>query len=298
MFKTFILLSLLLFPFNIFASSVSIVTVVNGKPITSYDLNERIKLFKELSKFSKIKSSNTKIKDEVLTEMIDEIIKITEATKYNISTTKEEREDAKFKMAKFLKLPNSSYSSIIKKLKLNENIINKQIEANVIWMKFIYSVLRANVKLSDTEVDNTINNLGSNKNYTYTIVPFILKTKQDYNKLRSNLKTISSCNDFINFAKANGVDGSGNKIEIEGSSLDKNLLNIIQNLKVNTSSDLTKFNNNLNIFFLCDKQISKVQIDKEAKEQFKISLYHKKLEAYAEKYFEKLKQTAVIEYKN
>ena len=121
MFKTFILLSLLLFPFNIFASSVSIVAVVNGKPITSYDLNERIKLFKELSKFSKIKSPNTKIKDEVLTEMIDEIIKITEATKYNISATKEEREDAKFKMAKFLKLPNSSYSSIIKKFKLNEN---------------------------------------------------------------------------------------------------------------------------------------------------------------------------------
>ena len=170
MLKKFLLLSFVCFSFSSFASEVSVRAIVNGDIITSYDVKERAKLSKELLKVNKYKMPDEEIEKKVLSEIIDDKIKVAEASRFGIRATNEETSDARLRMEKYLNLPEGGYDRIIKELDIDKNVVSKQIEADVIWMKFIYSVLRSYVKVTDNELKLLIENIAG-----YNITDIIIK---------------------------------------------------------------------------------------------------------------------------
>lgn len=274
---------------NIFASSVSIRAIVNGDIITSYDVEERTKLSSELLKLNKIQMPTDKIQKQVLSEMIDDKLKIAEAEKYGLRVSSAELDDAMEKMEKYLNLPAGGYADIIKKIGIEDKVVKEQIKADVLWMKFIYSVLRSYIKVSDSEINIFIDNLKNSNNFEYKIATTILK--KDENILKNMYtQNFDSCEKFINNYK------SATQFNIKDKEMSKELYTLASRNN-NKPFHLVNEEGDYQVFFICDKQKYIPTFSKEEKEQMKFQIYQSKLDAYANKYFEKIKTTSVIDLK-
>ena len=297
MFKKIILSILFSFlSLSSFASEVKVLAIVNGEIITSYDVAERAKLSKELLKINKYKLSDSEIEAKVLSEMIDDKIKIAEANRFGIHVSPAELIDAKVRMEKYLGLPEGGYKELVKNLDIDESVVNKQVEADVIWMKFMYSVLRAYVKVSDSELNLLIDNAKNEKQYKYEISSLILPS-QNFQTLINEANNISDCEDFIKFAKEKGENGSGLKFTLIDNQMDKKLASLLSHSEISKATKPLEINGNNTVFFICDKQSFTREFSNEEKEEFRFSILQNKLDAFSNKYFEKLKASAVIEIK-
>ena len=295
--KIFSLVIFCLLSFTSFASEVKIMATVNNDIITSYDVAERVKLSSELLKINKYNFPKSEIEKRVLSELIDDKIKMAEAAKFGIRMTAEEFMDATKRMEKYLNLPEGGYKKIAKDIDIDENIINKQIEADVVWMKFVYSVLRSYVKVSDNEINLLIENMKNEKQYNYEISSLIIG-KSDVKTLMEKLKNISDCESFINFAKNNGSTGSGMKITLSDKQMDKKLHKLLASSAVKKATNPIEINRAKTIFFICDKTSFTPTLSDKEKEELKFTILQNKLDAFANKYFEKIKASAVIDIKN
>ncbi len=295
--KIFLMILFFVLPFTSFASEVKILATVNNDIITSYDVNERVKLSTELLKINKYNFPKSEIEKRVLSEIIDDKIKMAEASKYGIRISTEEFIDATKRMEKYLNLPEGGYKKIAHDIGIDENVINKQIEADVVWMKFVYSVLRSYVKVTDSEVNLLIENMANEKQYNYEISSLIID-KSDVKQISERLKDISDCDEFIKFAKSNGKNGSGIKITISDKQMDKKLHKLLVSSKIKKATQPIEINGNNTIFFICDKQAFTPTISDKEKEGIKFNVFQNKLDAFSNKYFEKLKASAVIDIKN
>ncbi len=295
--RVFSLITFMFFSFEVFASSVGIRAIVNGDIITSYDVEERVKLSRELLKLNKYKMSDAEIEKKVLSEMIDDKIKVDEAKRFGIRITPEELSDATLRMEKYLNLPAGGYNELVKNIGIDKAIVNKQIEADVIWMKFVYSVLRSYVKVTDSELELLIENMKQEKQFNYEISSLIAD-KSKLEKLAPELSKISNCEDFISFAKKNGEAGSGAKFTILDSQMDKNLKHVIAHHNSSFPTKPVEINGNNTVFFICDKQAFVPTFTDEEKEEYRFSILQSKLDAFANKYFEKLKASSVIDIKD
>ncbi|MGN0929627.1 MAG: SurA N-terminal domain-containing protein [Alphaproteobacteria bacterium] len=276
-----------------FANSVSIKAIVDGNIITSYDIEQRKKLSSSLLKHNNINMPDEQITKNVFNEMIDDKIKIAEARKYNIIATPDEIESAKSRMAQLLKLGPNGYNDILKESGVSEDVLNEQIKADIIWSKFVMQVLRSYIKVQDSEVNNFIENPSQTESYEYTLIPFILKNDNDADKV----KDIKTCDDFEKFATENGKAGSGFKMNIIDSQMQKTLYNITKNAPLLTPLDAVELNGEKTILFICDKKSYTPTITAEEKDRIKYMLYQNKLDAYANKYFERLKSSTMIDIK-
>lgn len=277
------------------ADNVEIKAIVNDEIITSYDVLERKKLSSALLKHTKIKMSDDNIYKNVFDEMIDDKIKIAEARKYNISATKDEIEHAKSNMVNMLKLGSNGYADILKEADVSEDVLNEQIRADVIWAKFVMQVLRAYIKVQDNEVNLFIDNMAKDSHFEYTLIPFILKDKSE--SLITKAKQISTCEEFENFANSNGEAGSGFKMNILDSQMQRDLFNLTKSAPLSTALDPIKLDGLDTIFFICDKRAYTPKVSNEEKENIKYMIFQNKLDAYANKYFEKIKANSIIDIK-
>lgn len=277
-----------------FANNVRIRAIVGDDIITSYDVEQRKKLATSLLNHSNIKMSDEEIEKNVLTEMIDDKIKISEARKYNITATPEEIESAKLRMAQFLKLGPNGYKDILDKINVSEDVLNEQIKGDIIWSKFTMQVLRSYIKVQDSEVDNFVETSSPKNGFEFTLIPFILKKNTDISKI----KNIKDCSEFEKFATENGDTGSGFKMSIADSQMQESLYNITKNAPLLTPLDAINLNGAETIFFICDKKTFKPTISNEDKERIKYMIFQNKLDAYANKYFEKIKATTIIDIKD
>lgn len=294
--KVLYLFLFLLFPINLFASEVAIRAIVNGDIITSYDVEQRAKLSHELLKLNKYTMSDSEIENKVLDEMIDDKIKVAEASRFGIHITPIELDEAKKRMEKYLNLPDGGYDKLVKKLDIEPSVVNKQIEADVIWMKFMYSVLRSYVKVTDSELDLLIENMKNEKQFQYEISSIIAE-KSQIKSLSEKMKNISTCDDFIKFAKQNGKAGSGLKFTLTDKQMDKKLHNLLSHTQVLKLTPFTKINDNNTAFFICDKSQFTPEFSNEEKEEIRFSILQNKLDAFSNKYFEKIKASSVIDKK-
>ncbi len=276
-----------------FANSVNIRAIVGDEIITSYDVDQRKKLATALLKHSKINMPEAQIEKNVLNEMIEDKLKIAEARKYGITATKDEIESAKSRMVQLLNLGADGYDNILKEAGVSQDILNEQIRGDVIWSKFVMQVLRGYIKVQDSEVTNYIENAVSDNMYEFTLIPFMLKNEDDFAKV----KDVTDCAEFEKLATTYGNSGSGFKMNIINSQMQKSLYDITKTAPVSTALNPIELNGEKTVFFICDKKAYVPTVSTDEKEKIKFMIYQNKLDAYANKYFEKIKATSLIDIK-
>jgi peptidyl-prolyl cis-trans isomerase SurA len=275
-------------------ASARIEAVVNGVPITTYELSERVRLSKALLSASKVRMDDADVRTNVLGKMIDDRIRVSEAAKYGISATPDEVRQGMGRMEQYLGLPAGGYGKILKDSGISEDVLRSQVTAEVVWMKFVYQVLRGRVRVSDRDVELFVENAGKAGANEYTIVPLITDAA-NAGRLSDLVASVDTCDGFADIAGKNGMEGSGAKIRVADSEMHPDLLRLVESRPVLSPLPPLGGNGVETIFFVCAKEPRPLEITEQDREKIKYAILSDKLDAAAARYFERLKSAVVIE---
>ncbi len=195
------------FPFSSPAGAASkIKIVVNGEPITTYDIAKRAAFFR----LRRIKGNATKLATE---ELIEETVKMQAAKRLKLIATDKQVEAAFGRFAKSNRMSVKTLSQVLNRSGVTSRGFKKFIRAQMSWQRLIAAKLQAESKQSGTQdIFAELHAQGGKKpsttEYTLQQVIFVVpkaKRRSLMSKRRREAKAFRSrfenCKNTIQFAK-------------------------------------------------------------------------------------------------
>ena len=226
-----------------FESQSKIISIINGIPITTFDLNERLNIFLTESNLDKSSDNKIKFKDTVINTLIEEELKFQEAQRINpslISRAEEKAENLlqlnfgpeREKIERNLKTFGASYQHFL-----------RLFTADVIWSSIIKSKYEKQFIKIEEEVKNRLNEQELNFQKPYFKLSEIIVTKKNtINNKKSNLlikNIIQSINSGANFhslakqfSSSESKKNSGRLGWIQKAKISSEYLEVVETLKV------------------------------------------------------------------
>ncbi len=133
------------------AGSGKIVAVVNDTPISSFDVEARLKLI--TAQQPDQSNTNAAFEKEVLNVLIDEEIKKQAARKDGLSLSAEDVSNAVAHLEKQNNLPAGGLKKMLAEKKIPLEALEKQIEADLLWLQYLQKNKKAGQPVSEQSVN-------------------------------------------------------------------------------------------------------------------------------------------------
>lgn len=278
----YLLIISLLVVANIVNASSHVLALVDGKAITSIDVDKRIEAVKLLSPDVPVDNN---FKMQILNNLVSEELFNNEAKRLKISITSEEVDNHIKGMQQDFKFSESQTKNL-----MQNKSIRKQFESQLLWSKLVSAVFYSKVKVSDAEVQEE-QKLRENVIKEVTFKQILFRDfEQD--KIELIRKEATDCNNLDQVTKAVGLSRPYSNTLLF-SDLNTDLQIIIRGLSVNKLSNVFTLNNQLQVMMLCSKNTSQVA---QNTHQIRQQLGTRKINAEAQKYLAELKKRIYVEY--
>lgn len=277
-----------------------IVARVNNKVITKTDLEQRY-LF-ALS-FSKIKINSTDEKtlllNQIIDKMIDEELILQEGGNMKIEITQSAIDDATESLALRQKKTVSSFKNFFIERKIPVKILERQIEADLIWSKIITNSVRSKIKIGDSEVKEFLEprvDVGITKFLIAEIfIPNEDNAKLFATKLVTELRNGANFNVIVKqFSRSHSAENNGEIGFVSKLDIDKKIYEAISNLEKNQYSDPVFLGSGYYIFKMLDKKIITEIKESDFLEAQK-QIFSRELEIESKSYMMELRKKSFIE---
>jgi peptidyl-prolyl cis-trans isomerase SurA len=139
-----------------------IVATVNDEAITASDLNDRLHLVMASSGMPDTAELKAKFAPQILSVLVEERVKIQEASKDGITVTDADIDRGFATVAAQNNISAEQFADMLKKQGLNPGTLRDQIRAQIAWGGVIQKKLRPQVDVTDTEIDAELARLNSN----------------------------------------------------------------------------------------------------------------------------------------
>lgn len=136
-----------------------IAAVVNDDVISSYDLNQRIKLVFASSGIPDTPDNRQRIRAQVLRNLIDERLKEQEAKRLKIDVSQDEIDSAFQRIASRSNMSVDQIDKFLKDHGVNKNTLTRQLHTDISWSKLVSQQFGALVSVSDGEVQEVLQRL-------------------------------------------------------------------------------------------------------------------------------------------
>ena len=283
-----------------------IILKINNKIITTFDIEQETKYLAVLNKnLNKIDQNKFEIlaTDSIIKEKIKEI----EITKY-FEIEKTLNDTNLKKIIKNL-YQNAGYQSeeefknYLELLNLNYKLIKRKIAIEMLWNNLIFRKFINRVVIDKKEIEDNLDNEIKNMSFSRNLYlsEIIIKNSKDleiekiYSEILKSIENIGFGATANIFSISDSAKIGGKIGWVEETSLSKQILKNIINLKKNQISKPIKINENFLILNIDDIKINKQEIDKNEILKNRISyVKNQQLERFSLAYFSKVKQNMQI----
>ncbi|MFT4313636.1 MAG: SurA N-terminal domain-containing protein [Wolbachia pipientis] len=240
-----LILILIMLPLRLLATEIEIVADVNGEPISNLDIERRINFINSLLGTQKI--NQKEVKSQILRQLIDEIIIVSEAQKMNIELSNEELNNAvTLFLTQSLKLKADEVDQYVKKHNIDLNTLKKQVKCQLLWNKIIEVGVVPLINISDQEV-NDARKQKEKPDYLITFQEFVIPDQKMAEDLVKKLRTSNNPEPSIKMRKAT----------VNLSQLKGNLKDVLEGLEIGDVADPISLSEGYSVI----KVIDKVQLD-------------------------------------
>jgi peptidyl-prolyl cis-trans isomerase SurA len=283
------------------ALAQNVVVIVNGEPITAFDIEQR-------SKFTQLSTQKTPARQVVLNELIDEKLKVKEAKRWGIDIPDADVEATYASMGSRMHLTPDQLTQSLAKSGVNSITLKTRIRADLAWQSLVRGRYRESLQLSDTDVNQALEtkkiedkDAGS---YDYIMRPILLlvppgsapsefeNRRKEAEALRGRFK---SCEEGIGLARGVRDVAVRDRVIRSSSDLTPDLRKVLDGVPIGqlTAPEVTRLG--VEMFALCAKQESKT--DTPGKKQARDAVYSEKFEQTSKRYLSQLRRAAMIERK-
>jgi peptidyl-prolyl cis-trans isomerase SurA len=283
------------------AAAQQVAVIVNGVPITTYDIDQRIR-------FEVLATHKTPARSVVIQELIDEKLKVLVGRRYKLEVEDSQVESAYANMAQRMHISGAQLTQALSHQGIDSQTLKAKIRADIAWQQIVRGKFQSSLQVREKDVFAKLaaekkddkNDVG----YEYQLRPilFIVPTgasqlvldsrKREAEQLRARFE---DCTSGLAFAHALRDVAVREQIVKSSADLAPALRKILDDVAVGklTSPEVTS--QGIQMFALCAKKANKLDAanSKEVRDQ----LFAAEFQVKSKRYLEELRKQAMIEVK-
>jgi peptidyl-prolyl cis-trans isomerase SurA len=283
------------------ASAQHVAVIVNGAPITTYDIEQRIK-------FTTLASHKTASRQEIIQELIDEKLKVQIAERYKLEITDADVDSSFAGIGQRMHLTPQQLTAELARNGVDARTLKAKIRSDMAWQQIVRGKFQSSLQIRDKDVFAKLAASPEEKKkdtgYEYTLRPilFIVQAgsseatidgrKREAEALRARF---DSCNSGLAFAHALRDVAVRDPIVKSSADLGPELRKILDGIEVGKLTNPEVTPQGVQMFALCARKENK--LDAAGTKEVRDQMFAEQFQAKSKRYLEVLRKSAMIEVK-
>ncbi|MBS0530139.1 MAG: peptidylprolyl isomerase [Proteobacteria bacterium] len=296
-----------IFAFLLFACSNSplhaqtVVVMVNGEPVTSFDIEQRTRLIQ-------ISTRKTPTRQQVIDELIDEKLKIREAKKYGVNPTSSDIDQSYASMGTRMRMSPEQLTKSLASQGVRPDTIKARLKADLVWGSLVRGRFKDSLLVNDRDVNEALKSSGDDQQkaegFEYQMRPVVLivprgaapsameSRRKEADSLRER---VQSCAEAAQLFKAMQNATIRDTVVKSSADLPPPLRDLLDKTPIGhlTPPEITR--QGVEMVAVCGKKATSVDTPK--KKEIREKMFLEKYEKKSKAYLEEIRKSAMIEYR-
>ncbi len=278
----------------------SVAVMVNGEPITNYDIEQRTKL-------NFLTTRKQMARQEVIDELINEKVKIKEAKKFGVDPSASDIDQAFAGMGSRMRLSVDQLAKTLESQGVRPETLKARLKADMVWTSLVRGRYKESLQVGEKDVAAAAEEGGEASQaeaFEYKLQPIVLIVprgsapaavdlrRKEAESLRERVQTCEQANSYFKSMQNAAIREAVTKTSADIPGPLRELLNKtpIGHL---TPPEVTK--QGVEMVALCDRKPTKVDTPK--KREIREKMFAQKYEAKSKAYLNDIRKAAMIEYR-
>ena len=278
----------------------SVAVMVNGEPITNYDVEQRTKL-------NFLTTRKQMARQEVIDELINEKVKIKEAKRFGVDPSASDIDQAFAGMGSRMRLSVDQLAKTLESQGVRPETLKARLKADMVWSSLVRGRYKESLQVGEKDVAAAAqegDEASQAEAFEYKMQPIVLivprgsapsavdSRRKEAESLRERVQTCEQANSYFKSMQNAAIREAVTKTSADIPGPLRELLNKtpIGHL---TPPEVTK--QGVEMVALCERKPTKVDTPK--KREIREKMYAQKYEAKSKAYLNDIRKAAMIEYR-
>ena len=277
----------------------TVAVMVNGEPITNYDIEQRGKL-------NFLTTRKSPVRQEVIDELINEKVKIREGKKFGVDPSTSDIDSSFASMASRMRTTSDQLAKSLESQGIRLDTLRHRIKAEMVWSSLVRGRFKESLQVGEKEVAAAVK--GDDKQegeaFEYQMRPIVLivprgssqslfdTRRKEAEALRSRVQT---CEDADGFFKSMQNAAIRDTVTKTSADLPPVLREVLDKTPIGhlTAPEITK--QGVEMVALCGRKPT--TLDSPKKREIRDKMFAAKYEAKSKSYLQDIRKGAMIEYR-
>ena len=282
----------------LYAQSVAV--MVNGEPITNYDIEQRTKL-------NFLTTHKQASRQDIMNELIDEKLKIKEAKRFGVDPTSSDIDQSYSAMSTRMRITPDQLTKSLESQGIRSDTLKARLRAEMVWTSLVRGRYKESLQVGEKDV-NAAAQEGGEKTETeafeYKMQPIVLivprgsppamieSRKKEADALRERVQTCEEANSYFKSMQNAAIREPVTKTSAD---LPGPLRELLDKTPIGhlTAPEITK--QGVEMVALCGRKPTTVDTPK--KREIRDKMFQQKYEAKSKSYLAEIRKAAMIEYR-
>jgi peptidyl-prolyl cis-trans isomerase SurA len=279
----------------------TVAVMVNGEPITNYDIEQRGKL-------NFLTTRKPPVRQEVINELIDEKVKIREGKKFGVEPTSSDVDQSYAQMATRMRIGADQLTKTLEAQGIRPDTLKSRMKAEIVWTSLVRGRFKGSLQVGEKDVAAAAQAAGTEKldsdAFEYQLQPVVLvvpkgspaglieSRRKEAEALRSRVQTCDEANALFKSMQNATIRAVVTKTSAD---LPQALRDVLDKTPIGhlTAPEQTKAG--VEMVALCGRKPTTVDTPK--KREIRDKMFVEKYEAKSKSYLQEVRKAAMIEYR-
>ncbi len=279
----------------------TVTVMVNGDPITAYDIEQR-------SKLNFLTTHKPADRQQVINELIDEKLKIKEAKKFGVDPTASDIDQSYAGMAGRMRITPEQLTKSLEGQGIRSDTLKSRIRADMVWTSLVRGRYKESLQVGEKDVAAAVQVSGGDAKeeaeaFEYKMQPIVLivprgsaptaveARQKEAEALRNRVQSCAEANAFFHSMPNAAIRETVTKTSADIPAV---LREVLDKTPIGhlTAPEVTK--QGVEMVALCGRKPT--TIDTPKKREIREKMYAEKYEAKSKWYLQEIRKAAMIEY--
>jgi peptidyl-prolyl cis-trans isomerase SurA len=280
----------------------TVAVMVNGEPITNYDIEQR-------SKLNALTTHKPAVKQQVTEELIDEKLKIKEGKKFGVDPTASDIDQSYTAMSSRMRITPDQLTKSLEGQGIRPDTLKERIKAEMVWTSLVRGRFKESLQVGEKEVAAAVQASGGDDkqetdSFEYKMQPIVLivprgsapaaveARQKEAEALRTRVQTCDEANAYFKSMQNAAIREAVTKTSADIPPV---LRQVLDSTPIGhlTPPEVTK--QGVEMVALCGRKPT--TIDTPKKKEIREKMYAEKYEAKSKWYLQEVRKAAMIEYR-
>lgn len=282
-------------------SAQQVACMINGEPITNFDIEQRSKLLM-------LSTHKAPDRQQVLNELIDEKVKLKEGKKFSIDPSATDVDQSYSVMAGRMRITADQLTKSLESQGVRPDTLKTRIKADMVWSNLVRGRYKERLQVGERDVEEKAREQGEEEqkpdaqSFEYKMRPIVLVVpkgssqeviearKKEAEALRARIQTCDEANAFFKSMQNAAILESVTKTSAD---IPQALREILDNTPIGHLTPPEQTKQGIEMAALCGRDPTKVDTPK--KRKIRDDMFAQKFETQSKKYLAEARKASMIE---